>query len=562
MAKKRSYSLNFVPQSTGKGPDDRKFINSHLSRLAIEQRRAGKSSVKSLVTSPSQGAKVQIPRRGSAQEYSEHPSPEDSQAKSLTLEPQLQDDVIEDIRGPPGLFTAPYTLLDDGRPDPFASTLIPLTRPVQALLAFNQNLFLPWTSRTEREGEKTVALPKRFFWKSTEAAIEGTVGYAHLARLGAVAATITSDPRLARAALEYSSRAYQSLRQYLLTNEKHPNHLLYSQIFSLFSMEIAKQNHEAATVHARTIQQLIQSTAVEGGETILPDAYLLNAILWHEQQRLLMSLRKPEFDIDGFPNASAKKQLLVNLKQELQRQGFWPYRLHCGFSGASLEPEVKAGLAELRGHWEILVALKLAGHETTEDFMSAFAHRTTSNMGKLITLYNRSKELLSTDVRSEEEIKHRAGAAACLAARYWFRCACQMELPDGGSPLVNQLGQVYGRYAMILGAVQVQCEAILQRSVTLSANDLALWLWILYVGTLAERARNNYTKYSSEVENNQFFQASFTRLAWSLNLLTWEKVEEVLSLFFYEASIGPRSAILFEEDIRKHRETTDKSSSD
>ena len=275
-------SLTFIPQSPGKGPD-RKFINTHLSHVATKRRQTGRSEVRTLVAVPTRLPKVQIPRHGTSAAPSTPSEHNGTQSRSPSkTASDIPDEDENYILAEP----APATILDNGSPDPFASTLIPMTRSVQVLLAFNLEMLQPWASGMERRADKSVSLANKFFWPKDPLS-DLTIGYALLAGLGTLASNITSSSQLYKAALEYCAWAYASLRERLLHDEGRLDGLLYHQIFSLFTMEVARHNYQAAAVHESTLQRMLQSTTRDRKASAVLDARLLNAILWHEQQRKL-----------------------------------------------------------------------------------------------------------------------------------------------------------------------------------------------------------------------------------------------------------------------------------
>ena len=272
--------LTFIPQNLGRGPD-RKSINTHLSHVATKRRQSGKSEVRALVVAPTRIPKVQISRYGASAATPTRSEHNGTQSPSpSTTGPEVHDEDDRHIFAEP----APATVLDDGSLDPFASTLIPMTRSVQELLAFNLEMLQPWASGMEKGGDKSVSLANKFFWPKDPLS-DYTIGYSLLAGLGNLASNITSSSYFSKVALEYSTWAYASLRERLVQNKGQPDDLLSQQIFSLFTLEVARHDYQAAVVHEHTLQRLLRATVRDGEATTLPNAHLLNAILWHEQQR-------------------------------------------------------------------------------------------------------------------------------------------------------------------------------------------------------------------------------------------------------------------------------------
>lgn len=263
-----------------------------------------------------------------------------------------------------------------------------------------------------------------------------------------------------------------------------------------------------------------------------------------------MSLETLNFQFDSPSDEARHEQTLLRLQQNLTSAGHWPQRGVCGFWISSIDRDVKLGLKQVRQRWELLIATNQAQHMINEDFMTAFTHQSTLDLGRLVTLYNDANERLSDATAAQTRMVHRAAAASCLCAWYWFRCACHMEVPDGGNTVLNQMNQVYGHHPVILREVRKICEGALPSMDLVDQNDLHLWLWIFYAGTLAERAQANYYTNQNESTGITFFDTSFTKLALFLRLTTWSQVEEVLSLFFYDATLSPLSAQHFERRMQ------------
>jgi hypothetical protein len=131
------------------------------------------------------------------------------------------------------------TMLDADSHDPFASTLIPVDRMVRKLIGFDQEVFYPWSAGIEKGADKDGAFRNKFAQTLPEALTDLCTGYANLARLATMTATVTSDPSIALMAFKYRGLAYESMRKSIAERGDVADELAMLQIFSLMSMEVS-----------------------------------------------------------------------------------------------------------------------------------------------------------------------------------------------------------------------------------------------------------------------------------------------------------------------------------
>jgi nitrate reductase gamma subunit len=105
-----------------------------------------------------------------------------------------------------------------------------------------------------------------------------------------------------------------------------------------------------------------------------------------------------------------------------------------------------------------------------------------------------------------------------------------------------QLYRIYGTHQPVLKKLKEAYETCQESGDLIQKHNL--WLWILYVGTLAERANVNF-----QVEF--YFHSHFVAMARIMHLFRWEQVQEVLSTFLYSDSVGVKSEEFFVQEMRK-----------
>ena len=551
MIKTMQPAFLFVPHKAGTTRDDRRFINTHLSHRAAERRRQGKPrphTIAAPTPKPSQ-PKVQLPHRLPYEEDVKDSSSSDGSASTISEFPlpRAEDDLGKDELETGSLIapSVPANILSNGSNDPFSSTLIPMTAPVRALLHFNDDIFQPWGEGIEKGFHKRAAFSNKFFKTGNQLLQDKTTAYAFLARLASMAAMLTSSEKLAMAATGFKSQAYENLRQHMMTHGMHSDTLLYAQMFSLLAMEIAAHNLDAAAIHARTLQQLIQNAPMTDCVNVGED--LICSVLWHECLRGGFSLQRPAFEVDRLLDQAFWRNTLAAAKSELTARGLMPPHKTNGFKAAGLAHDICACVGELRFMSDLTHAFESAPDLVTENVMRAFGHRDPLISSRLLKLYNDSHDYLVDGGYPGYESEIHTAAATCLAARFWYRVATSHESVDVLPSAGFQLYRIYGTHKPILERLK-EAHASYQESGD-QATKQNLWLWILYVGTLAERANTTLDSGFKPLKG-YYFGFHFVRLARSMGLFSWTDVEKVLSTFLYSDAVGVRSRQHFEDGMR------------
>ncbi len=540
----------FVPHKAGTMRDDRRFINTHLSHRAAERRKKGKPRPQTISTpapKPPQ-ASVQLPCKSTYDEEIKDSSSSDGDVTTISESSlsSAEEDLGKQDPKRGTLIVSPVSLdvLSNGSSDPFSSQLIPMTAPVRALLHFNDDMFQPWGEGIEKGFHKRAAFSNKFFKTGNQLLQDRTTAYAFLARLASMATMLTSSEKLAMAATGFKSQAYENLRQHMMTQGMKSDTLLYSQMFSLLAMEIAAHNLDAAAIHARTLQQLIQNSPMTDCVNVGED--LICSVLWHECLRGGFSLQRPAFEVDRLLDQAFWRNTLAAAKSELTARDLLPPHRINGFKAAGLAHNICACVGELRFMSDLTYALESAPDLVTEDVMRAFGHRDPLISSRLLKLYNDSQDNLvglgypgySSELETE--------AATCLAARFWYRVATSHESVDVPPTAGFQLYRIYGTHKPILERLR-EAHAHWQDSGH-QPREQNLWLWILYVGTLAERANTTLDSVFKPLQRS-YFGFHFIKMARSMGLFSWTDVEDILSTFLYSDAVGVRSKQYFEDGM-------------
>lgn len=535
----------FVPHRAGTTRDDRRFINTHLSHRAAERRKRGKIRPRTSQELTLDAFPV------TRQLSSKAPSPGRNKIELVPNESPISENpsisTTDDTSSDMSTYTGGHnpTVFPNGALfDPFSSTLIPMTPPIRALLHFNQDMFKPWAEGIEQGAHKRAAFHNKFFQTSVQLLQDKTTGFAFLARLASMAAVLTSSHKLAIAATGFKTRAYECLQQQMIKDGMQTNALLYAQMFSLLAMEIAAHNFDAAGIHARTLQQLIQNAPMTDCVGIGED--LICSVLWHECLRGSFSLNRPSFQVDKFLDQPSMRNTLETAEIELFNRGLIASKPANGFFDAGLSTDLTTCVGELRFMSDLTRGFRHAPELVTQDVMKAFGHRTPLISSRLLALYNDAQDSLTACAYPGYESEIHTVAATCLAARFWYRVATSHEWVDDPPKAGFQLFRIYGTQGPVLKRLREAHEACVESgSVTWKQN---LWLWILYVGTLAERANSPWTQ-DLKVQRDSYFSTEFVALARLMDRTQWNALEEVLSTFLYSDTVGRRSRQCFEEEM-------------
>ena len=543
----------FVPHKAGTTRNDRRFINTHLSHRAAERRKKGKAQPQTVAASPLKvpTPKYQLTQRPTSDRDSIDSSSSDGDISpptvsalpvSTTTSEQAQTPATSVILSP-----TYFKDIANGLGDPFSSTLIPMTTAVRTLISFNDNLFQPWGEGIEKGFHKRAAFSNKFFKTGNQLLQDKTTGYAFLARLASMAATLTSSQQLTMAATGFKSQAYESLRQQIFTNGMHSDSLLYSQMFSLLAMEVAAHNLQAAGIHAKSLQQLIQNAPMTDCETVGED--LICSVLWHECLRGGFSLQRPAFEVDRLLDQAFMRKTLSTAESQLNARGLMPPSKTNGFKTAGLTDDVADCVGELMFMSDLNYAFESAPDLVTEDVMKAFGHRVPLISSQLLKLYNDAQDFLVAGAYPGYESEFHTAAATCLAARFWHRVATSHESVDVPPTAGFQLYRIYGTHKPILERLRQLHEAYQESGQ--QPQKRKLWLWILYVGSLAERA-NTTPEPRLRRPPDTYCHVQFLSEAKAIGLFIWPDVEDVLRMFLYSESVGVRSRLYFEDAMKMH----------
>jgi hypothetical protein len=543
MSTKTPETFSFVPHQSGtaRPNNDRRFINTHLSRLAAERRKRGKGAPKAIKTSrdspPSDHAplaKVAIPRS----------SPEIVPAIATTQvsEEREQDSDEQPLSEDSPVY--PVTLLDNGSHDPFESTLVPITSEARQLLLFDHEMLHPFVVNIEKGADKDGAFGNKFNYTSQAALADECIGYATLARIANAAATVTANQNVKMVALNYKSRAYESLRSSINRDGVRPTEHLLTQIFSLLSMEITGQQHDHAALHAKTLKQLIQNGNHSEVDAETMNKKLLSSILWHECLRGAFALCRPAFEIEDLVDHTAFLRTLLGCKDKLTKLGLMPQEPINGFQQAGVSSHLLMRLREYRFLARLCHGLQSFPTMIDEDYMTAFSFRATLTGSKLLDIYNDAYDdiKLRRNDKGKDLTPDYVETATALAAIFWYRVATSHEAVDVPPSTQTQMYKVFGTQKPVLKHLREAFYYCKESGGVTQQPEL--WLWLLYVGSLAERA-DLHPQCNSEKAISSYFHNELYEQSRKMGVRTWEAMEEVLFRFLYARKVGPMSKALF-----------------
>jgi hypothetical protein len=563
-------AFSFVPLSTG--PDaskpNRQFINAHLSRLAAKKRSHGAGSrlpkkVVLPVRQPDR-PKVAIERLtpvsgvASACAHGKAGAPDcdscrgDNRAVALQSKRRVASSAKTE-------FVNIITLLNTSN-DPFSSTLVPIDSTVRKLLGFEQEAFFPWSAGIEKGADKGGAFRNKFVQTIPEAFDDLCTGYANLARLAAMTAAITSDPLMAATAMKYKVLAYENMRKSIAAHaDNYETHeLAMVQTFSLMSMEVADGKSDSSTIHSRALLRMMTKSSasaspVANKPTHVSPGPLLNAVLWHECVRGGTTGRQHVFDSRDLVDHKPLCATLSSAKRRLSSLGHWPHRISRtdGFSRSDLPPHLILRLHEVRFLAELNTALTHAPELIDEHLMNAFAFRASLMCSQLLGASHAAEQVINRSSqqgsqhgyeyqKDEDDLNrlhqaHRARATA-VAAQFALRVVTSHEAVDIPSSTPAQLFKIFGTHKRVLQEIRVAFEQC-RRHGSGGSDDYVsrqpgLWLWILWIGSLAERA-DLYPCYVPGKIEQSFFNRAFVSHALNMWLYEWGTVKATLEKFIF-----------------------------
>lgn len=577
-------AFSFVPQFVGPNASktDRQFINAHLSRVAAKKRSHGAGSrlQKKLVLPVRQPdrPKVAIERIGSVLGLGSSCT----HGKTRILDCKLCNNANTAVALQPKHQVVPsakeesveiITLLDAGSHDPFSSTLVPIDSTVRKLLGFEREAFFPWSAGIEKGADKDGAFRNKFVQTIPEAFDDLCTGYANLARLAAMTATVTSDPLMAATAVKYKVLAYEHMRKSIAAQAD--NHkaeeLAMVQTFSLMSMEVADGNSESSTIHSRALLRMMSSSHPSSDQsTHIPPSKLLNAVLWHECVRGGTTLRQYVFDPKKLVDHKPLCATLSHAKRKLSSMGNWPrHIINDGFKQSDLDLRLISRLREVRFLADMNAALTHAPELIDEPLMSAYAFRASlmcsqllgaSHAAELVIRYSHQgwqyeyQRIEDNSLQLQRAYQSRATA---LAAQFALRVVTSHEAVDIAPSTPAQLFKIYGTQKRVLSEIKIAFEhcgggggggARFSDTDDQVTRQPDLWLWILWVASLAERA-DLHPCHVPSVIMEAFFNRAFVAHALGMGLYEWESVRVTLEGHMYFERNTWRSRYWFEQTL-------------
>ena len=632
-------AFSFVPQQSGKdvAKTNRKFINSHLSQIAARKRTRGATGRSQrkvvLPVTQSELPKVAIERlksfSGEYRAWSDEVLPNQAETfrdgdedRAIVL--LVSGGVVS--RAKPSLNFI-NTVLGTGGIDPFHSTLIPIDTTVHKLLGFEKEVFFPWSAGIEEGADKDGAFRNKFAQIIPEAFDDLCTGYANLARLAAMTATVTFDPRMAAVAIRYKGLAYQYMRKSIAAHAENDkaNELAMVQMFSLMSMEVADGKCESSAIHSKALLRMMTVDRDTRKATHIKPSKLLNAVLWHECIRGGNTLRQYVFDPSQLIDHAPVLDTLATAKQKLFSLGYWPHQPtdeDDGFHHFILPPHLISLVIEIRFLTDMNAALTYVPQFIDDDLMSAYGHRASYLCSKLLGVAQAAAQFISNsnnqcqrqrqhpcsqppkvEQQQQQSDEYRyeyetpqfppynnhqetstifsnspnltvsqahTNRATALAAQFALRVVTSHEAvdlpPASATSVAAQLFAVYGTQRRVLGELKVAWEGRFagNEGVGWDGNgeggERGLWLWILWIGTLAERAelwlraRSSHGGFGGGEQARDvvegWFNAAFVRQALGMGLREWGNVKEVLRKYIYIERNTWRSRETFEEGVR------------
>jgi hypothetical protein len=351
---------------------------------------------------------------------------------------------------------------------------------------------------------------------------------------------------------------------------------------------MADDNTETGTVHTKALLKIMQRVRKGKKLSYIPQSKLLNSVLWHECTRGGATLRHYIFDPEQVVDHKHFRATFERLKVELIDLGFWPSKAVDGFACSDLDTHAMLRLHEICYLLDMNFALGFAPEKVDEQLMNAYVFAAIFSCNEMLKICARADKVIRS--RAADRAKQAAPKglaciespsvrfqfqsagpdmtilesngcgdpalldyayqrrAAALAGEFALRAFTSHEAVDIERTPVSQLYRIYGTQKPVLSGVREAyqycvCSGQVHR-------QTELWLWILWVTTLAERA-DLHPCYDDNKIIDGFFNIAFADHALAMGLHEWSEVVEVLLRFMYHERTTSQSEHWFRQACQR-----------
>jgi hypothetical protein len=347
---------------------------------------------------------------------------------------------------------------------------------------------------------------------------------------------------------------------------------------------MADDNTETGTVHTKALLRIMHRVRKSKKLPYIPQSKLLNSVLWHECTRGGATLRHYIFDPEQVVDHKHFRTTFQRAKEELIELGYWPTKAVDGFACSDLDTHAMLRLHEICYLLDMNFALGFAPEKVDEQLMNAYVFAAIFSCNEMLKICGRADKvikgraahrakqgLICAERRldqpqlnsigmcaKETEDKRECDSdlldyayqrrAAALTGEFALRAFTSHEAVDIEPTTVSQLYRIYGTQKPVLSGVREAYQHCARSGQVWRQSEL--WLWILWVTTLAERA-DLHPCYDDNKIIDGFFNVAFASHALTMGLHEWSDVVEILSRFMYHQRSTSQSEHWFRQACQR-----------
>jgi hypothetical protein len=416
-----------------------------------------------------------------------------------------------------GLLLPPYpiTPLTNGNTDPFSTLAVPFDSTVSHLLQHSKDVMLPTVYSMELRAT-TPSLGLTQAWDHVRSSFEDECAMSAYLAISATSllriAPKSAD--LARVALRFNNRSSALLRQRLADSQDSIDPRLYTIVLWLSSNALATGDFTAGMIHANTLCFLVK----QGGGIAKVEPFQREHILQFDVQFAMMFLKRPFFAAEDYAPGPFEMRWL-NDKDAVDN----PSPSNRLIAHSPLTPSILSspalastltGLRTLHAVYTFTFTNRLPGTSPIFRWMYLSKHATEARLLEICCerIYSpiTPTSHLSPDSSSETDSIEDLVPSLCIAALYWIAMAVGFSREKIHACSLS-LSHLRSTLATALPAFQSSTSPLL--------------LWILYVGTTAERALG-----LSQLEGpwRDWCTVRFMRQVKLMRINGWEECKSVL----------------------------------
>ncbi|EXJ68506.1 uncharacterized protein A1O5_08299 [Cladophialophora psammophila CBS 110553] len=449
--------------------------------------------------------------------------------------------------------------LGQGAGDPFNSLPVTVNPTINYVISFNRLALTPSPVNSQFEMQRARKWTNQYDHDTRSALQDEILAYAHLNRLIAVVAFVTTGEPFQRLALIYKNQTMSKLQNLIRAHKVETTEPVCDLIASLYTAEIAAHNFEAAAVHGRMLRYMLQP-----GRPVDISERLARFILWQDVHRASMTLTPTFLDLCQY----AQNYLPRIPNTPVSWGDLMPSRrnpIPCVIDGAMQCAVLRGIFKETRLYYSVSSIL-IEDNLPAEELLFTMSIRHGIMQGHLVNNYVRCAANIQTfGVERDPFSFLHCKAWATLATLLWIRFAGYYEMQIPPRPPLSQSRRIvavnvpevisvspssrdamYSSAPVIIMALRRHLED--SKASTLAIMETPLIrarLWAIFVGAVAEQAQEGFDGSQFGGKGN-WHNLELTELAFLMGLSTWSEVRLTLEGFLYLPNVGLAAAEWFE----------------